>query len=155
MNWNYKGKEITSIEDFPKGAYGFIYEITHLPTGRKYVGKKALYFTRTKKFGKRKLEEIKTERKARGIGGRVPTKEKVTTESDWRTYYGSHVELKSLVRTHGEDDFRREIVRFVPTKKLLTYYETKELFIREVLENQEYFNDNILAKFYRKDLVDD
>ena len=35
-----------------------------------------------------------------------------------------------------------------------TYYEAKYLFMNEVLENpQEYLNDNILGKFYTKDLA--
>ena len=41
---------------------------------------------------------------------------------------------------------------FVDNKKHLTYYEAKFLFIKEVLEkNDEYINDNILAKFYSRD----
>jgi len=44
------------------------------------------------------------------------------------------------------------IILFSPSKKLLTYYETKYLFIHEVLEKpDEYFNDNIQGRFYTKD----
>ena len=39
-----------------------------------------------------------------------------------------------------------------PNKKLLTYYETQMQFVHQVLEKpDEYFNDNVLGKFYTKD----
>jgi len=34
---------------------------------------------------------------------------------------------------------------------MLTYIETKLLFLKEVLENDNYLNSNILGSFYRKD----
>ena len=136
----------------PDGTYGFIYQVTHLPTNKKYIGKKVLYFERNVKLGKKELESLKEERKAKGIGGRTPAKKKVVKESDWRTYYGSQTEIKELVIKGKESDFKREILKFVDNKKHLTYYECKYLFIYEVLENnQEYINDNILAKFYSRD----
>ena len=150
--WLYKNEVIESIEQMPEDTYGFIYQVTHLPTNRKYIGKKVLYFERNVKLGKRELEALKEERKAKGIGGRAPSKKKVTKESDWKTYYGSQAEIKELVSKGKKSDFSREILKFVDNKKHLTYYECKYLFIYEVLENnEEYINDNILAKFYSKD----
>jgi len=150
--WLYQNKVIKSIEQMPDGTYGFIYQVTHLPTNKKYIGKKVLYFERNVKLGKKELESLKEERKAKGIGGRTPAKKKVVKESDWRTYYGSQTEIKELVIKGKESDFKREILKFVDNKKHLTYYECKYLFIYEVLENnQEYINDNILAKFYSRD----
>jgi len=152
-NWLYKGNSIESISDFPEGIYGFIYEITHIPTGKKYIGKKVLYFERNKKLGKKELEVLKEERKAKGIGGRVPLKKKVVSESDWKTYYGSNQEIKDLIKEGKHSEFSREILTLVTSKKLLTYYECKELFIKEVLENQNYYNGDILGKFHRKDFI--
>jgi hypothetical protein len=150
--WLYQNEVIESIEQMPEDTYGFIYQVTHLPTNRKYIGKKVFYFERNVKLGKRELEALKEERKAKGIGGRAPSKKKVTKESDWKTYYGSQTEIKDLVKNGKESDFKREILKFVDNKKHLTYYECKYLFIYEVLENnEEYINDNILAKFYSKD----
>lgn len=150
--WIYNTIPVPDIENMPEGTYGFIYEVKHLPTGKKYIGKKVLYFERNKKLGKRELEELKAERKAAGIGGRTPLKKKVITESDWKTYYGSQTEIKELVQKGSPDDFQRTILQYVPNKKLLTYYETKYLFIKEVLEDtNDYLNDNVLGKFYRKD----
>ena len=132
--WLYKGKVIESIEDMPKDSFGFIYEVIHNPTGQKYLGKKVLQFNR-------KLPPLKGQKRKR----------KVVKESDWRTYYGSHQTIKTLIKEGKQEEFSREILQFVPTKKLLTYFECKYLFIKEVLEHGEYINDNILAKFYRKD----
>jgi hypothetical protein len=132
--WLYRDKVIDKIEDMPEGTFGFIYEVLHKPSGRKYLGKKVLQFNRT-------LPPLKGQKRKR----------KVVKESDWKTYYGSHAEIKGLIKEQKQDEFERNILQFVPTKKLLTYFECKYLFIKEVLEHQEYINDNILAKFYRKD----
>ena len=138
--WLYNSKEICSLEQMPENTFGFIYEITHIPTGRKYIGKKVLQFHRT-------LPPLKGQKRKR----------KVITESDWKTYYGSNKDVKALLKERGSEEFTREILDFVSSKNLLTYYECKYLFIKEVLEpgNNTYFNDNILAKFYRKDFIND
>lgn len=154
-SWSYQGRLITEISDMPEGTYGFIYEVKHKPSGLKYIGKKVLYFERNKRLGKRALEALREERKAKGIGGRVPLKQKVITESDWKDYYGSHEKIKELVRTTDPMDWEKKILSFVPNKKLLTYFEAKELFRYGILEDRQsnYINDNILGKFYRKDFL--
>jgi serine/threonine protein kinase len=150
--WTYQGRLYTELSDFPEGTYGFIYEVKHIPTGTKYIGKKVLFFERNKKLGKKALEELKEERKARGIGGRTPLKQKVISESDWKSYYGSHKDILQLVKESEGTDWQRKILYLVSSKKLLTYFECKYLFINEVLENRDnYINDNVLGKFYRKD----
>ena len=150
--WTHKGQVVLSVNDMPEGTYGFIYKVTHIPTEKKYLGKKVLYFERNKRLGKRALEALREERKAKGIGGRVPLKQKVITESDWKEYYGSHKEILKLVKEGTPMDFNRKILHYVQNKKQLTYFECKYLFINEVLENRDnYINDNILGKFYRKD----
>ena len=154
--WWYEGKIITDISDMPDNTYGFIYEVLHKPTDRKYLGKKVLFFERNVRIGKRETEALKEERKAKGIGGRVPAKKKVIKESDWKDYYGSHKDIVELVKQGKQFEFERKILTFVPNKKLLTYYECKYLFIKEVLEERNnYINDNILGKFYKKDFIND
>lgn len=150
-NWRYKDQLITEISDMPEGTYGFIYRVIHLPTKKKYIGKKVLFFERNVKLGKRETEQLKEERRSQGIGGRVPAKKKVVKESDWKTYYGSEEEIKKLVKTSKPEDWTREILEFVPTKKLLTYYEIKHIFINNALEDPDFANRNILGKFYKKD----
>lgn len=150
--WKYKENIIQGIKDFPESTYGFIYKVTHLPTNKSYIGKKVLYFERTKKLGKREVEELKEQRKLQGLRGKTPAKKKVITESDWKTYYGSQKEIKELVTKSNPEDWNKQILQFVPSKKLLTYYETKYLFVNEVIENSDiYYNNNILGKFYSSD----
>ena len=153
VNWRYKGTLVTEISDMPEGTFGFIYQVVHLPTKKKYIGKKVLFFERNVKLGKKETEALKEERKAAGIGGRVPAKKKVVKESDWKTYYGSQEEIKKLAKTSKPEDWTRDILDFVPTKKLLTYYEIKHIFIHNALEDSDYLNDNILGKFYQKDFL--
>jgi len=86
--------------------------------------------------------------------GRASKKKTVIKESDWRNYYGSHAEIKQLIKDKKHLEFTREILIFVPTKKLLTYYETKYLFLNEVLEtSNDYINDNIEGRYFRKDFI--
>jgi len=154
--WTYNGQIITEIDDMPEGTYGFIYKVVHTPSQKKYIGKKVLYFERNKRLGKRALEALREERAKKGIKGRVPLKQKVITESDWKDYYGSHLEIKRLLEKDGPMAFQKQILSYVKSKKELTYYECKELFINEVLENNhQYINDNILGKFYRKDFLNE
>ena len=153
VTWRCKEQLITSISDMPEGTYGFIYRVTHIPTKKKYIGKKVLFFERNVKLGKKETEALREERKAAGIGGRVPAKKKVVKESDWKTYYGSQAEIKALVKESKPEDWTREILEFVPTKKLLTYYEIKHIFIHDALEDRDFLNDNIIGKFYQKDFL--
>ena len=146
MDWYYKGEVMTSIEDFPPLTFGFTYRITHIPSGKAYIGKKVLQFTRKAKLTKKDLAVYE------GQSGRKPTYKQVVKESDWKTYWGSNKELLELLKTEPKENFKREILACSPSKKLLTYEETKALFLYQVLERpEEYFNDNILGKFYRKD----
>jgi len=138
MDWFYKNKKVESIEDMPANTFGFVYLVTHTPSGKKYLGKKQLISNRT-------LPPLKGSKRKR----------KVQKESDWKTYYGSQSEVKQLVKESKDKlEFVREILIFTSTKKQLTYFETKLQFVNEVLENDEYLNSNILGKFFRKDLYD-
>lgn len=152
--WTYKNKEISKIEDFPDNTYGFVYEVVHKKTGKKYLGKKVLFFERNVKLGKKELKELQEKRKEEKKKGRVSKKKKVIKESDWKTYYGSQKEIRALLKQEGPQEFTREILELAKDKKHLTYLETKLLFTKGVLESEEYLNDNILGKFYSKDLVD-
>ena len=134
--WLYKKEVIESIEQMPQNTFGFIYEATYIPTNEKYLGKKVLFFNRT-------LPPLKGTKRKR----------KVVKESDWLTYYGSHTKIKQLLTEGKQENFSRKILEFAFNKKHLTYLETKYQFSNNVLENTEYINDNILGKFFRKDLV--
>jgi uncharacterized protein with ParB-like and HNH nuclease domain len=146
--WLYNNKEISLIEDMPVGTYGFIYMTTHISTGVSYIGKKSLFHNVKRKLTKKELAEMPITR------GRKVTTEVVQKESDWKIYHGSAKPILELLKAGKQDEFKREILHFVNSKKLLTYYECKYLFKYGVLENPlEYFNDNILGKFYTKDFI--
>ena len=153
MNWLYEGKEITELEDFPENTFGFVYQITHLPTGKKYIGKKQLVYTQKKRIGKKEKKRIKEEKKLRGERAISPTFKYVKKESDWKSYVGSNDEIKQLLEEGSISDFKREILEFARNKKHQTYIETKLLFEKNVLTDDTYLNENILGKFYRKDII--
>ena len=131
--WTYEGTAFTSadINDF----FGFVYRITNLQTSRQYIGRK--YFWQ--------------KRKPRGGGRRV------TSDSDWRKYYGSSPELKEDIVKFGTGIFRREILSLHTTAGRVNYAETQQLFVNNVLTESltdgtpAYYNSNILGRYYRKD----
>ena len=51
--WYYLDKQVSEISDLPINAFGFIYQTTHIPTGKKYIGKKSLIYNLKKKLGKK------------------------------------------------------------------------------------------------------
>jgi hypothetical protein len=145
--WLYNEKVIENIEDFPQDTFGFIYIVTHKPSGKSYIGKKVLHYNVKKKLTKKELAE------QTGPGRKSATKV-VVKESDWKTYYGSAKPILELIKGGKQEEFTREILQLVPNKKLLTYYECKFLFKYGVLEQPNYyFNDNILGKFFTKDFA--
>jgi len=131
--WMYEGKPFTSddIGDY----YGFVYRITNTNNSKSYIGRKYFVQKRKPKGGKRK----------------------VTSESDWKRYYGSSDELKQDIKTLGRDSFTREILSLHTTLGKVNYEETKQLFLHNVLmeslDNGEpaYYNSNILGRYMRKD----
>ena len=130
--WIYKNNMITSIEDMPEDSIGFIYIVYHKPTNKKYIGKKILEVSK-------KLPPLKGKKRVR----------RVKKESDWLSYFGSNDTIREMIKEGKQDEFKREILFFAKTKRQLSYLETRELFKRDVLESDEYFNSNILGKFYK------
>lgn len=146
---------ITTVEDLindpnfnPDLYEGYIYMTTNLETNRAYIGKKNFRHTTNVKLGKKELAALPVAR------GKKPSKKQVIKESDWKTYYGSAQEIKDDLKKYSPDKFIRSVLRLCKTKKELTYYECKYLFQYGVIEpGSKYINDNILGKFYSKDLI--
>ena len=148
-SWIYKNNKINSIDQFDQNVMGFVYITTHIPSGKKYIGKKFLIFTRKQKLGKKELKVFE------GQKGRPPKFKVVSKESDWKTYFGSNKQLTKLLKEEDIQNFKREILHLCTSKKSLTYFETKYQFSHEVLEKPDnYFNDNILGKFFTRDFGD-
>jgi len=147
MSWTYKQNKIGDITQFPENTFGFVYMTTHTPTGKSYIGKKVLFHNQKKKLGKKELAALT------GVVGRRPSYRLVVKESDWLKYYGSQTDIKQLLLEGKKDEFERTILKCVQTKKQLTYFEIKYQMLYQVLEKpEEFFNDNILGKFFTKDL---
>ena len=140
-------KEYDSVDKFPENCVGFVYKITNIKTGKFYIGKKSLYSNIRKKLTKKELAEYTGP-------GRKPVKKLVTSESNWLVYWGSNKGILQEIKEEGTDSFRKEILRFCFNKKQLTYWEVHYQCINEVLLTDKSYNDNVLAKFFRKDLVD-
>ena len=140
-------KEYDSIDKLPENCVGFVYKITNIKTGKFYIGKKSLYSNIRKKLTKKELAELSGP-------GRKPTKKLVTSESNWLVYWGSNKGILQEIKEEGTNYFRKEILKFCFNKKQLTYWEVHYQCINEVLLTDKSYNDNVLAKFFRKDLVE-
>jgi hypothetical protein len=124
LNWIYKEQDFT--EDMIGEDYGFVYVITNQVTGKKYIGKKFFYSSKTK--------QVKGKKK------------KIKVPSDWQTYYGSNEELKKDVIIYGREFFRREIVHLCKSKGVCGYLEAKEQFVNGALESENYYNSWIMVR---------
>jgi len=120
MAWSYQGK---TIEEIPEGYIGFVYIITNIKTGQKYIGKKLAQFKRSK-------PPLKGKR----------LKRRSVVESDWRDYWGSSDRLNADVQALGEENFTREILYLCKSKAEMSYLEAREQFERRVLESDDYYN---------------
>lgn len=151
MSWiDLQGNEYKTLEDFEENVFGFIYKITNKKTGKFYIGKKNLIFTRKKKLGKKELKIIQEDRKKNKVQGKLPSSKITKTESDWLGYYGSSKELMGEVNKLGKSKFDRVIIQFAYNSKQLTYFETMYQMSEDVLRKNTY-NNTILGKFHRKD----
>jgi len=120
MSWFYQNE---LIESLPEDYIGFVYLITNLKTGQKYVGKKLAQFKKTKP----PLKGKKLKRRS-------------VVESDWREYWGSSDRLQADLQALGPDNFKREILYYCKSKAEMSYLEAREQFERRVLETDEYYN---------------
>lgn len=131
--WRFNG-EIFESDDI-QDNFGFVYLISCIPTGRKYIGRKYFWAFRTPRGKSRKVK----------------------SESDWKKYYGSCPELKVDVNLWGKESFSRIILSLHKTKGKCNYEETRQLFVNNVLIESlddgtpAYYNSNVLGRYYRKD----
>lgn len=143
MMWIYNDTEIKSIQDIPEGAIGFIYIIENLTNGRHYLGKKSLYSNRKKALTKKEIEALENKR--------LKKWKVVTTESDWFSYCGSSKPLLEDIK--NGDKIAKYIIKFCNSKISLTYQEVKHLFLYDVLENEDWYNDNINGRWFKGNIT--
>jgi hypothetical protein len=124
LNWQYDGKDFT--EDLIGDNYGFVYLITNKTNGKKYIGKKFFYSSKTK--------QVKGKKK------------RYKASSNWQTYYGSSDILQKDVLQYGHENFVREILHLCKSKGVCGYLEAKEQFVRCVMESDDYYNTWIMVR---------
>lgn len=135
MSWTYNNE---LVETLPDDCVGFVYIITNIISGRKYIGKKLAKFSKTTyktvklKNGKKKRKKIKSK-----------------IDSDWEEYWGSSLELQADIGTLGKDKFTREILHYCKSKSETSYLELREQILRKVLESDEYYNGHVQARIHK------
>lgn len=125
--WMWKGQEVTSEMIAP--YFGFVYLLTDTETGKLYIGKKHIWSMRKVK-GKSRKQRV---------------------ESDWKQYYSSHAELKQLGKTNP-NRFKREILHVCRGLGETNWRETEEQFLRRVLYDDRYYNDQIGGRWYKSNV---
>lgn len=127
MTWFYQGEVYNPTDPIdPKKIYGFVYLIENLDTGKKYIGKKFFWSSKTKIVNKKK--------------------KKLKVESNWKDYYGSSEILCEDVETLGREKFKRTILHLCKTKAECAYLEVYEQVIRNVLFDESYYNRYIQCR---------
>lgn len=120
--WLYNGIEFESsmIED----NLGFVYLITNLKTGKKYIGKKLFWMP--------KYRMVKGKRK------------KSMVESEWKEYWSSSAPLHKDIEVYGKQAYKREILHLCKSKGNLSYMELFEQMEHRVLEKPDEYHNGII-----------
>lgn len=134
MSWTYQNE---IIETLPEDCVGFVYLITNVISGRKYIGKKLAKFAKTSY----KVVKLKN-------GTKKKKKIRSKVDSDWRDYYGSNLELNADVLKLGKENFTREILYYCTSKAQCSYIEAREQFTHKVLESKDYYNGQISVRVH-------
>ena len=133
MSWFFLNTKDEFTEEHIGEAFGFVYMITHLKTGRKYIGKK--FFTKSK------TKQVKGKKKRSRVS------------SDWMTYWGSNKKLQEEVKENGVDQYIREILHLCKTRSECSYWESWEIFSRHALMHESYYNEWVSCRIRKDHLV--
>lgn len=125
--WIYRGQEVTS--ELLSPYFGFVYILSDLENGKLYIGKKHIWNLRKVK-GKTRRQRV---------------------ESDWKDYYSSHSEIKELGKSNP-NRFKREILHLCSGLGMTNWKEIEEQFLRKVLYDDRYYNDQINGKWFKKNI---
>ena len=128
MEWECQPEDISEY-------VGFVYKIVNKTNDRFYIGQKKYWF-------KKKLKPLK---------GITRCRHEVV-ESDWKTYYGSCVDLQNDVKKYGQENFRRVILKNCKSKAWMNYFETETQFFNRVLTNPKAYNGIINCRIGKNQL---
>jgi hypothetical protein len=129
-SWIYNNTIFTIDEN--DSLYGFVYCITNLLNNKKYIGRK--YLTRAK------TKQVKGKKK------------KIRVDSNWQNYWGSNKILLEDIEKYGKDNFKREIIHLCKSRGECSYMESKEIFMRDALLKDDYYNQWCSCKIQRNHL---
>ena len=126
--WMYNNEVFT--EDMIEDYIGLVYKIYNVSSGKTYIGKK--FFKKSKTYQK----NLK--------------KKKKLVASDWETYTGSNDVLNEDIQKG--DMIKKEILHLCKSKGMLSYMETKEIFERDCLLKDIYYNTWVSVRVRRNHL---
>ncbi len=128
-HWLYKGK---ILEEAPDNYFGFVYLITNIKSGKKYIGRKYFGTTRRVKVAGKKRRKV------------------VRKDSNWREYTGSSKVLNQDIKNLGKDNFRFEILIMGETKGQVNYLEENIHHRYHVSVKDDFYNDCIGPRRFAK-----
>ena len=114
--WIYNDEVFT--EDMIGDNVGFVYIISNTTNGKFYIGKKL--FTKLKTVQKKKK------------------KKRTRVSSNWVDYTGSNDQLNEDIKNGHQ--IKKHILHLCKSKGWCSYMETKEIFMRNCLVLDEYYN---------------
>ena len=122
--WYYKGKLFNSTDI--KNAYGMIYLIEEISTGRLYIGQKMLWTKKPRMVNKKK--------------------KMIKAESDWKKYFSSSNYIINKVETEGSSDFKRHVLVLCISAGQMNYTELKLQMDLRAMESDNYINGFVGGK---------
>ena len=127
--WLYKGKV---LENAPEDCFGFVYLITNIKSGKKYIGRKYFGTTRRVKVAGKKRRKV------------------VRKDSNWREYTGSSKVLNRDIENLGKNNFRFEILIMGETKGQVNYLEENIHHRYHVSIIEDFYNYCICPRRFAK-----
>ena len=124
--WIYNDEVFT--EDMIGDNVGFVYIISNTTNGKFYIGKKL--FTKLKTVQKKKK------------------KKRTRVSSNWVDYTGSNDQLNEDIKNGHQ--IKKHILHLCKSKGWCSYMETKEIFMRNCLVLDEYYNTWVQCKIRRQ-----
>lgn len=127
----------------PKKYWGFIYMIEHLPTGRRYIGKKA--YRASNGTAKRRVMNVT-----------LPSfREHVWKENNWRWYSGSSKDLTKFKKTTKKEEWEHTMLGQYTNSADLMYAEIQCIVMLDALTLVDeageyvYFNKSVPGMKFR------
>lgn len=121
-HWLFENK---LLETPPENVFGFVYCITCIKNGKKYIGRKYFGTTRRVKVKGKKRRKV------------------IRKDSNWREYTGSSKALLHDINNLGKEYFKFEILAFGKTKGEVNYIEENLHHRLHVSCDDTYYNDCI------------